>query len=422
MSHPAVVQLSYQVVRKSLNRNRLRSIRFAKRGYKINKPFRKKRVNNKISDHKNIAIFQGLNALRFIAALLVVLHHSETIKRKYEMDNLEWLGLFSNGGHAVTFFFVLSGFLITYLLLKERERVGTIKVKKFYLKRILRIWPLYFLLIFIGAILLPYLFSIIQIDYEMPYNLRQTWFYFLFFMPGLVTFYFGHHLLEPLWSIGVEEVFYLIWAPLFKYIKERVWVLLLSVILFKIILYVLSFVIHNELLSFLIAIFKFESMAVGGLGSYLIYTYGRSFTESFLFKVPIQIIIFSTLMVFLLFHCNIHNNVWLIVFQTPVLSSLLIDFLFLYAIICISTVDNSIIRLRSKTMSLLGEISYGIYMYHMLIIFGAILLLKKYLVQISVAWSHIAFYGIVVFCTIIVSVLSKYFFENYFLQLKRRYY
>jgi len=65
-------------------------------------------------------------------------------------------------------------------------------------------------------------------------------------MPGLVTFHFGHHFLEPLWSIGVEEVFYLIWAPLFKYIKKRVWVLLLSVILFKIILYVSGFVIHNH--------------------------------------------------------------------------------------------------------------------------------------------------------------------------------
>jgi len=383
---------------------------------------KKKTANNKISDHKNITLFPGLNSLRFIAAFLVVLHHGETIRRKYEMDNFEWLGLFRNGGHAVTFFFVLSGFLITYLLLKERERMGTIKVKKFYLKRVLRIWPLYFLLIFIGVILLPYLFSILQIDYEIPYNLKQTWFYFLFFMPGLVTFYFGHHLLEPLWSIGVEEVFYLIWAPLFKYIKEKVLVLLLSVILFKIILYFLSFEIQNELFSFLIAIFKIESMAVGGLGAYLIYTYGRSFTESFLFKVPIQIITFITLTVFLLFHCNIHNNVWLIVFQTPVLSSLLIDFLFLYTIICISTVDNSIIRLRSKTMSFLGEISYGIYMYHMLIIFGVILLLKKYLVQIALVWSHIAFYGIVVFCTIFVSILSKYFFENYFLQLKRRYY
>jgi peptidoglycan/LPS O-acetylase OafA/YrhL len=84
-------------------------------------------VNNNISDHKNITLFPGLNSLRFIAAFLVVLDHGETIKRKYEMDNFEWLGLFRNGGHAVTFFFVLSGFLITYLLLKEGERTGTIK-------------------------------------------------------------------------------------------------------------------------------------------------------------------------------------------------------------------------------------------------------------------------------------------------------
>ena len=406
-----------------LNRDSLWSTRLTKTRLHAKKHLfvNKITVNNNISDHKNITLFPGLNSLRFIAAFLVVLHHGETIKRKYEMDNFEWLGLFRNGGHAVTFFFVLSGFLITYLLLKERERTGTIKVKNFYLKRVLRIWPLYFLLIFIGTLLLPYVFSIFQIDYEMPYNLRQTWFYFLFFMPGLVTFHFGHHFLEPLWSIGVEEVFYLIWAPLFKYIKKRVWVLLLSVILFKIILYVSGFVIHNELFGYLIAVFKFESMAVGGLGAYLIYTYGRSFTESFLFKVPIQIIIFSTLVVFLLFHCNIHNKVWLIVFKTPVLSSLLIDFLFLYAIICISTVDNSIIKLRNKTLSFLGEISYGIYMYHMLIIFGVILFLKKYLVQITLAWSHIVFYGIVVFSTISVSILSKYLFENYFLKLKRRY-
>jgi len=103
-----------------------------------------KSKNTEITDYKNIVVFQGLNSLRFIAASLVVMHHSETIKKKNGIENLEWLGLFRNGSNAVTFFFVLSGFLITYLLLKESDKTGSVCVKNFYLKRILRIWPLYF--------------------------------------------------------------------------------------------------------------------------------------------------------------------------------------------------------------------------------------------------------------------------------------
>ena len=99
------------------------------------------------TDYKNIKLFPGLNSLRFMAAFLVLMHHSETIKSKHGIVNFDWLGLFKNGGNAVTFFFVLSGFLITYLLLKERHKTATTSIKNFYLKRVLRIWPLYFLLV-----------------------------------------------------------------------------------------------------------------------------------------------------------------------------------------------------------------------------------------------------------------------------------
>ena len=184
-------------------------------------------------DFKNIVKFEGLNALRGIAALLVVLHHGEALKATNGIENFEWLGLFRNGGNAVTFFFVLSGFLITYLLLKEHDRTGTIKVKTFYLKRSLRIWPLYFLLVFIGTIGVALVMPLLNLPYELPYTLGQTWYYFLFFVPGLVTFYYGHHFLEPLWSIGVEEVFYLLWAPLFKWSKIKILRLILFVLILK---------------------------------------------------------------------------------------------------------------------------------------------------------------------------------------------
>jgi peptidoglycan/LPS O-acetylase OafA/YrhL len=377
--------------------------------------------NQKITDYKNISLFEGLSSLRFFAAFLVVLHHGETIRKKNGIVNFEWLGLFRNGGNAVTFFFVLSGFLITYLLLKEDGKTQKTNIKSFYLKRVLRIWPLYFLLVFIGTLVLPFVFSIVKINYEMPYTLGQTWYYFLFFLPGLVTFIFGHHFLEPLWSIGVEEVFYLIWAPLFKFSKNNVLILLLSVILFKTgLTFIDIFVAHNELFSYLVSIFKFEAMAIGGLGAYAVYTYGDAFLQLAIFKWPTQIILFLTFVFFLIFHSNIDNLLWNFVFKTPIISALFVDFLFLYLIISVSIVEKSVFKIRNKTLNYLGDISYGIYMYHMLVIFGIIFLLKKYLIQMPPFVSTLVFYSVLSIGTIAVSSISKYFFEDYFLNLKKK--
>ena len=190
-----------------------------------------------MTDYKSISHFKGLNTLRFIAAFLVVIHHAESLRKDHGLQNhLKDLGLFQNGTHAVSFFFVLSGFLSTYLLLKEREAKNDVSVKQFYIKRVFRIWPLYFLMVIIGAIIQPYFIEWFNIPYEMPYTFGETWYYFIFFVPGMVNYFFGSNLLEPLWSIGVEEVFYLIWAPLFKWLKKHVLKLLLGVVAFKLIL------------------------------------------------------------------------------------------------------------------------------------------------------------------------------------------
>ena len=153
--------------------------------------------------YKNIHYFDSLNGLRFFAAFLVVIHHSETIRLSYNMFNLKQFSLFNNGGLAVSFFFVLSGFLITYLLLKEKSVTNQISIKKFYLRRILRIWPLYYLLVFIGTIVLPAILIYISSDVKIPYSFSDVILYYIFFAPFMVNIFYGHHFLEPLWSIGV---------------------------------------------------------------------------------------------------------------------------------------------------------------------------------------------------------------------------
>jgi len=374
-----------------------------------------------MNKYKNISFFEGLSALRFFAAFFVVMHHSETIRRKNGFENLEWLSLFRNGGSAVTFFFVLSGFLITYLLLKENHNRGTVSVKTFYIKRMLRIWPLYFLLVIIGTLILPQAFSLLHINYEMPYSFGQVWYYFVFFLPGLVTFFFGHHFLEPLWSIGVEEVFYLMWAPIFKIFKKNILIILLSIILIKIVLMIIGDIwVQNALLNYLVDTFRIEAMAIGGLGAYFIFHRKESLSNMFIYKKPIQVLVYLVFIVYLVFHINIQNTIWNAVFNTPVFSGILVDFLFLYLIIGVSLIDNNIIKLKSKALTYLGDISYGIYMYHMLTIFAIIQLLKKYLIDLNPYLSGILFYILVTVGVIIISSISKYAFENYFLNLKSK--
>lgn len=96
-----------------------------------------------MADNPNSIHFPGLNNLRFIAAMGVLIFHVELKKQLLGFKFYYMHQLINLGDVSVTLFFVLSGFLITYLLLAEREQTGTVAVKKFYTRRILRIWPLY---------------------------------------------------------------------------------------------------------------------------------------------------------------------------------------------------------------------------------------------------------------------------------------
>lgn len=360
---------------------------------------------------QHITYFKGLNSLRFFAAFLVLIHHAESLRSAHNLPNLAWFGLFQNGQNAVSFFFVLSGFLITYLLLKEAAVHKDISVKRFYIKRIFRIWPLYFFLIIIGVVIQPYFIEWFNIPYEMPYSLANSWYYFVFFVPGLVTFYFGRNLLEPLWSIGVEEVFYLIWAPMFKWLRKFILQLLLGIVLIKFILLIFSSLGYfSELWKFLIRIHQFDAMAIGGIGAYFIYTQGERLTKSFLYHRISQEIIYFTLLLFL----YVGEQFWDPYFDRYVGLHLLKYMLFLYLIIGVSLVENNIIKVENKVLSYLGKISYGIYMYHLLILTLLIPIFQGFINEISIFRSTIIYYASAIILTIAVAALSNSTFERYF--------
>ncbi len=124
---------------------------------------------------------------------------------------MKYIGIFFfNGPLAVNIFFIISGFLITTLLIEERESSGSISLKNFYARRIIRIFPAYYLLILVYFIL--QCFNYLELKWF-------TWVEILTFTKQFDKD--GITETDHLWSISVEEVFYLLWPFIFIRTKKN---------------------------------------------------------------------------------------------------------------------------------------------------------------------------------------------------------
>jgi peptidoglycan/LPS O-acetylase OafA/YrhL len=161
-----------------------------------------------------------LDGLRFYAFLRVFVFHSLPSQREFYRGlhlPLPWLwgAVVKSGASGVDLFFALSAFLITSLLLKERRETGGISLRLFYIRRILRIWPLYFLVVALGVVL----------AHTMA-NQPLPWYYvagYLLFVGNWIHAVFGapKSVCSPLWTVSIEEQFYLIWPLLMKLLQRR---------------------------------------------------------------------------------------------------------------------------------------------------------------------------------------------------------
>jgi len=179
-----------------------------------------------MQNHNKI-FFQNLDGLRFFAFVMVFLNHA-TNSIGYNSNNV-YVKLFiykylSNGDLGVNFFFVLSGFLITYLLLSEKESIGKINTSNFYLRRMLRIWPLYYFVLMLGLVLIPALVQNSGVAFPMKVGVDKLNHYlYLAFLGNFDFIYHGitNSTIGVLWSISVEEQFYLVWPLIIAIIPKR---------------------------------------------------------------------------------------------------------------------------------------------------------------------------------------------------------
>lgn len=152
-----------------------------------------------------------LDCLRFFAFASVFFYHATEIFRFNlgRFQNFAYV-LFSTGCFGVDLFFCLSAFLITTILLQEKEATGQVRIRAFWIRRILRIWPLYYVFLIFSLFVIPKI-----IDDEIPlYHAIPLCFFFENW--AVVLFGFLQSCAGPLWSISIEEQFYLIWPIAIK--------------------------------------------------------------------------------------------------------------------------------------------------------------------------------------------------------------
>ncbi len=153
-------------------------------------------------------VFGSLDALRAWSIIAVVWHHAISIP--------DWVYRVVPGAHygflGVDLFFVLSGFLIVTLLSRERERAGTISLRHFYVRRSLRIFPLYYAIIAALSVL-----YVLRPSGQGAGEFWESFPYLLFYLTNWVP---AEGILQVSWSLAAEEQFYLLWPPVERFAKK----------------------------------------------------------------------------------------------------------------------------------------------------------------------------------------------------------
>lgn len=359
----------------------------------------------------------GLNGVRFIAAFLVILDHTELFKSYMGLRSW-WSEDYSSflGNFGVTIFFTLSGFLITYLLREEINLTGrNISLRNFYMRRILRIWPLYYLILILSFFVLPHL-GILKLSVWGDGLFSQGQFserllLFTFLLPNIAfVFYpivpFGN----VLWSVGVEEQFYLFWPVLIKKIRKTIFSIALGCLAIymaaKFMILFTSTEAGGGKAFLLIDKTRFSCMLIGAIASGLT-------NLDWLKSKWVQ---WTSLLLFCLMMLNLINFRYYGLIRNEahavVIALLLIN---------ISLNSKTIFRLENPLLDYLGKISYGLYVYHSIMAVLVLNLMVPYYQSISFTSWSILVIAFVLILTIVVSHLSYFFFEKKLLNKKAKY-
>ncbi len=357
-----------------------------------------------------------LDILRFFAFFAVFIHHvlpqnSDLYQGPLAKISLWIGGAVRSGGFGVDLFFALSSFLISELLIREYEKTNKIDVIAFYKRRALRILPLYYTFVFMSLFLFPRLFENESLNY--PYNIG-----FLTIFANWTCAFWGYptSVAAPLWSISIEEQFYLVFPfmVMFFGIKH------LKVLAF-------SFIGIATITRFVMLFFetpptgvwcntfaRLDPIAGGILLTVLLRNKKLRPIENR--GKQIFLCLFSIIVCILAAtYLNIIGPSSILLYPIVALASVLI-------ILSVISPENKNLKKYSKLIYL-GKISYGLYVFHILGIRLSILLLDNLIPSLKdyLIVHLIVHFLVALLLTIIMAIVSYNVLEKPFLMLKKRF-
>ena len=389
--------------------------------------------------------FKNLDGIRFIAALLVLFHHACYLKRNYSagyafVNNCaEYLGRI-----GVNLFFILSGFLISYLLLVEKDSTGTISYRNFYLRRVLRIWPLYLGYGFLITFLSPYIAS--KLGFGSAVDLSTTMLNLLFlliFSVNMQLAFIGSNggIFEISWSVCIEEQFYLIWPLLINKFRKNILRLLVGMLAVTLLVRIAICVVWpiyahavdvrsfwhtsytaNHTYDYLITnyLLIFDKLDLFGAGLFIAWLYYNREKHRSLFRKlfhPVVQVVMTVLFVVYLLSIYDPTNFFYFLFVDHIVCFILFGYILLAAV-----AENSIFNLEYPLLRTLGKISYGIYLFHTAVLQFTLVLFKK---VVKHPESHLIYDLVYPLCglvaTAVIAWLSYRFYESWFLKKKDKF-
>lgn len=345
----------------------------------------------------------NLDSVRALAALMVVVSHIELQKQELDFSNIRPV-IKNFGSIGVTIFFVLSGFLITYLLFEEHSSRGRIHITRFYFRRMLRIWPLYFIVLFFGI-------------FVYPAHVDTTGIVLSVFFLSNIAFMLEKlpSLIDPIWSLGVEEQFYLFHPHIFRMGSLKK--IFNSLIVIFISLYVLKFCASRfnwEICSKVMYKARFDCMMLGGIFSMWIINHQRDnrhfktlLSPDFIFSKKVQAGLYATYVSYLILSTvnqSIYNEQLLSLLTAGAIGNLALN-------------PNCIINIQNRFLSFVGKISFGLYLLHKLPI-QLMLLTSRALGINNLALQNLFVYSTSIPLALLLAYLSFRYYESYFLKLK----
>ena len=320
------------------------------------------------------------------------------------------------GYYGVIFFFVLSGFLISWLLLQEKRTTGGIALKKFYIRRALRIWPLYYLIVFLSFFVFP------NLTHGHPAagigNWKLPLLLYVLFLPNLVASV-GFYLATCFhtYTVGYEEQFYLFWPMVLRKAGRRLGYWLVGLFFLPVLLEILhvwllsrGYFLPGRLDGFVQEALKFIPAFIAGAFVAFLYLEGGQHMRTIIGGRAIRYLSIAAILALMYFVAPVwmgYSNFVAAIFALLILNLVL------------SNADGGRI---GAILAKGGRVSYGIYIYHSAVLIFVSMVMNKLHFTIAgqplltyLVWLLLSF-GLL----LVTAAVSYRYFERYFLRLKER--